>query len=349
MTPIKPLRVSAFDYDLPPGLIAQQPLPRRDESRMMVVDRKRGTIRHGRFNEFADSLDPGDLVILNDTKVIPARIWGTCGGARIEFLFLREFEPGLWSVLCRPAKRVRMGSSLRFAAGFEALVEEVGEEGRRLLNFGKSDVRSVLDDIGFAPLPPYIKRSREDLAARLMDLERYQTVFARKEGAIAAPTAGLHFTEGALRGLRTKGIDVRRITLEVGLATFQPVRTDLVTEHRMLEERYAITPVVARAVNTSKREGRPVTAVGTTVVRALESAWREGEVHSGRRATSLFIYPGFEFHVADRLLTNLHLPRSTLLMLVAAFAGHELIMRAYGEAVREGYRFFSYGDCMLIL
>jgi len=345
----RPLLVSDFDYDLPPELIAQHPLPHRDDSRLMVVDRRIGSIRHEPFKGLAGRLNHGDLLVLNDTKVIPARVWGTCGKAKVEFLFIREVGPGLWDVLCRPARRVREGDAVRFAAGFEARVEGIGEEGKRVLRINRADVRSELDRIGYAPLPPYIKRSREDRTARPEDLARYQTVFAKKEGAVAAPTAGLHFTADTLKGLKSKGIDIRRVTLDVGLATFQPVRAEIVMDHRMLEERYSITPAAARAVNVAKSEGRPVTAVGTTVVRTLESAWQDGLVRSGRRPTSLFIYPGYEFRVVDRLLTNFHLPKSTLLMLVAAFAGRDLILEAYREAVRERYRFFSYGDCMFIL
>jgi S-adenosylmethionine:tRNA ribosyltransferase-isomerase len=349
MTSGKTLRVADFDYDLPPGLIAQHPLPRRDDSRMMVVDRKAGTVRHERFREFAGHMNKGDLLVLNDTRVLPARLWGASGRARIEFLFIREIEPGVWDVLCRPARRVRPGDTVDFPERTKARVAGLGEDGRRLLDFGRTDVRGLLRRSGFAPLPPYIKRPRQDEVARPGDIERYQTVFARKEGAIAAPTAGLHFTRDMLRALQDRGVDVRRVTLDVGLATFQPVRAELVADHRMLAESYAVTPAVAKAVNAAKAEGRPVTAVGTTVVRTLESAWRDGAVRPGRGSTSLFITPGFAFHAVDRLLTNFHLPRSTLLMLVTAFADDDLVMRAYAEAVREGYRFFSYGDCMLIL
>ena len=341
--------VSEFDYDLPPELIAQHPLPRRDDSRMMVVERKTGKIHHGRFRDFADFMNPGDILALNDTKVIPARAWGKSGEAKIEFLFIKELGRGSWEVLCRPARRVRQGDAIHFGPRLEARVEEVGEEGKRILRFGNTDLRAELHEIGYAPLPPYIKRAREDRSARPEDLDRYQTVFARKEGAVAAPTAGLHFTQEAFLKLKTKGVDIRRVTLDVGLATFQPVRAEILTEHKMLEEWYSIKPVVAQAVNTAKAEGRPVTAVGTTVVRTLESAWKDGKVRSGRRASSLFIYPGFEFHAVDRLLTNFHLPKSTLLMLVSAFAGYDLIMEAYRMAVEERYRFFSYGDCMLVL
>jgi S-adenosylmethionine:tRNA ribosyltransferase-isomerase len=315
----------------------------------MVVDRKKGTIRHRRFRDLTDLLNAGDLLALNDTKVIPARIWGTSGEAKIEFLFIRELRPGLWEVLCRPARRVKPGGAISFTSGIKAQIEGVGDEGRRILDLGRIDVRAFLHERGYAPLPPYIKRARQDEAARRGDLDRYQTVFAKNEGAIAAPTAGLHFTREALRALKIKGADVRRVTLDVGLATFQPVRTQLVGDHKMLEETYSVVPAAAKAINAAKSEGRPVTAVGTTVVRTLESAWEDGAVRPGRRATSLFIRPGFEFHVVDRLLTNFHLPRSTLLMLVTAFAGHDLVMRAYREAIRERYRFFSYGDCMLVL
>ena len=316
---------------------------------MMVVDRKTGTIRHRMFREFAEYMSVGDLLVLNDTRVIPAHLWGTSGAAKVEFLFVREISAGAWEVLCRPAKRVREGDTVRFPGGIKARVTGLGEEGRRILDFEKTDVHKLLHRIGFAPLPPYIKRAKQDEAARPEDIDRYQTVFAKKEGAIAAPTAGLHFTKEALLTLKTKGVDLRRVTLDVGLATFQPVRAGLIADHKMLEETYRITPATAEAVNAAKTEGRPVTAVGTTVVRTLESAWETGFVRSGRRSTSLFITPGFESHVVDRLLTNFHLPQSTLLMLVSAFAGYDLVMRAYREAVKEKYRFFSYGDCMLIL
>jgi S-adenosylmethionine:tRNA ribosyltransferase-isomerase len=349
MTSGESLRVTDFDYDLPPDLIAQHPLPHRDDSRMMVVDRKAGTISHGAFRELGGHLNAGDVLVLNDTRVLPARLWGTSGEARIEFLFVRELSPGRWEALCRPAKRVRAGDTVRFPGGTAARVSEPAAEGRRILDFGRTDVRALVHRAGFAPLPPYIKRARQDEVSRPADIERYQTVFARREGAIAAPTAGLHFTKGVLRDLRERGIDIRRITLDVGLATFQPIRADLVAGHRMLAESYAVTPDVAKAVNSAKAEGRPVTAVGTTVVRTLESAWRDGAVRPGYGSTSLFITPGFAFHIVDRLLTNFHLPRSTLLMLVSAFAGYDLTMRAYAEAVRRRYRFFSYGDCMLIV
>jgi S-adenosylmethionine:tRNA ribosyltransferase-isomerase len=343
------MRVSDFNYDLPPELIAQHPLPHRDDSRMMIVERRTGRVRHGLFQELPDFFVAGDFIVLNDTKVIPAKAWGERGAAKIEFLFLKECGPGLWEVLCRPARKLEKGGRIHFGPGLEAFVEEVGDEGKRVLRFDRPDVRAELDRIGYAPLPPYIKRARQDSACRREDLDRYQTVFARKEGAIAAPTAGLHFTKEALADLKVKGVKIRHVTLDVGLATFQPVRAEIVTEHKMLEEWYSVSSVVAHDINVAKIGRRLVTAVGTTVVRTLESAWRDGKLLPGRGSTSLFIYPGYEFHVVDRLLTNFHLPKSTLLMLVAAFAGHDLIMKAYREAVQGRYRFFSYGDCMLIL
>jgi len=344
-----PLKVADFDYDLPPELVAQRPLPRRDDSRMMVVERRTGRTSHRRFRELPEFFSAGDLLVLNDARVIPARAWGERGGAKIEFLFVCEIEPGAWEVLCRPARKLHRGDRASFGRGWEASVEEAGPEGRRVLRFGRPDVRSHLESIGYAPLPPYIKRRRQDQSLRAGDLERYQTIFARKDGVVAAPTAGLHFTQETLAGLERAGAGITKVTLDVGLATFQPVRAEIVTDHRMLEEWYSVPPAAARRINVAKAGRRPVAAVGTTVIRALESAWRDGAVRSGRRATSLFIYPGFEFRVIDRLLTNFHLPKSTLLMLASAFAGRELLLEAYREAVRERYRFFSYGDCMLIL
>ncbi len=334
---------------LPRELIAQQPLAGRDDSRMMVVQRKEGRILHSRFKDFPFFFERGDVLVLNNTRVLPARVWGQCEGKEIEFLLLGEKDRGTWEVLCRPAKRVGVGSEISFSGDQVGRVIGQGTEGKRLISFLKPGVRKWLEKAGFPPLPPYIKRTRQDRAWRSRDLERYQTVFARKEGAIAAPTAGLHFTPRILGEIRKKGIENHFVSLRVGLATFQPVRVERVEDHAMLEETYSIGRTAAESINEAKRQMRPVTAVGTTVVRTLESAWAQGEIRSGTRATSLFIYPGYEFRVVDRLLTNFHLPRSTLLMMVAAFAGTGLIKKAYEEAVREKYRFYSYGDCMLIV
>ena len=345
------MHVSDFNYDLPPELIAQKPLAERDSSRMMVVTRKEGKILHARFKDLPDHLQKGDVLVLNNTKVIPAKVWGKKDGKDVEFLLIKEKEKGVWDVLCRPAKRVKAGDRIEFEPGFRAEVIDAGDDGRRTLKFSAPDVLGHLKKIGFAPLPPYIKRKKENGALRPQDLERYQTIFAEKEGAIAAPTAGLHFTPKVLKDIREKEVLVTDITLDVGLATFQPMRVERLEEHKMLEETYTVPETAASKINQAKKEKRLVIAVGTTVVRTLESAYSsdKGGIQPGRRSTSLFIYPGCEFKVVDKLLTNFHLPKSTLLVLIAAFAGRDLIMEAYREAVREKYRFFSYGDCMLIL
>ena len=316
---------------------------------MMVVRRRQGEIIHARFKDLPEYLGARDVLVLNNTKVIPAKAWGKKDARDVEFLFLKERQTGSWEVLCRPAKRVRPGETIEFSPRFEAQVVGLEPRGKRLLDFSSGDVLAELHKIGYAPLPPYIKRGKGESDLREFDLERYQTVFSRKEGAIAAPTAGLHFTPKSLKGLKANGVQVCSIDLEVGLATFQPVEVERVDDHRMLSERYTISPSAARIINQAKPEGRPVTAVGTTVVRALESAWQNGRIRDGSRLTEIFIFPGFRFRVVDRLLTNFHLPKSTLLMLVSAFASRELILKAYAEAVREKYRFYSYGDCMLIL
>jgi S-adenosylmethionine:tRNA ribosyltransferase-isomerase len=375
------LKISDFDFDLPPELIAQDPLPERDASRMMVVFRREARFAHASFRDLPEYLAAGDVLVLNDTKVIPARTWGRRGEASIEFLFISERAPAEWEVICRPARRLRIGDRVVFAPDFEAVVIETGEEGRRVLRFEMPDVLARLSEIGYAPLPHYIKRKKLDTARRPADLDRYQTVFAARAGAIAAPTAGLHFTPALLDRLEKAGVDEVRITLNVGPATFQPVRVANLEDHRMGREAYEISPEAAAAINAAKGAGRPVLAVGTTVVRTLESAARvydgggqiptrgpssETEtpaghpfnekagivtdlVPTGKGSTNLFIYPVFHFRIVDRLLTNFHLPQSTLLALVSAFAGRELILDAYREAIRERYRFFSYGDCMLIL
>jgi S-adenosylmethionine:tRNA ribosyltransferase-isomerase len=288
-------------------------------------------------------------LVLNDSKVIPARVWGKNKDSEIEFLFLQETEKGIWEVLCRPAKKVKFGDIIHFSPKLRGEVIQEGLEGRRHIRFKTENVLTELREIGYAPLPPYIKRKRSQIDIRPTDLERYQTVFAHQDGSIAAPTAGLHFTPPMLNSIKAKGVELETITLELGLATFQPVRAIRVEDHQMLEERYSISENVAKTINTAKKEKRPVIAVGTTSVRTLESAYTAEEVQPGTRSTGLFIYPGYLFQVVDRLLTNFHLPKSTLLMLVSAFAGSDFIKRAYAEAITHKYRFYSYGDCMLIL
>jgi S-adenosylmethionine:tRNA ribosyltransferase-isomerase len=343
------MKISEFDYDLLPHLIAQGPIPQRDRSRMMVLDRDTGRIQHKKFYELPEYLQKGDILVLNDTKVIPAKVWGKKEGKDIEFLFLKELEKGKWEALCRPAKKVRLNDTISFSATLTGQVTAVKLEGRRILRFSSSDIPGELKKIGYAPLPPYIKRKKEDSELREFDLEKYQTQYAQKDGSIAAPTAGLHFTPQVLNQIQDKGIEIVKITLNVGLATFQPVRAESVEEHLMLEETYSISEKAARSINTAKKSSRPVIAVGTTTVRALESSFKEGKVIPGTQSTRLFIYPGYRFQVVDKLLTNFHLPRSTLLMLVSAFAGVGHTKRAYEEAVKRSYRFYSYGDCMFIV
>lgn len=338
-----------FDYELPLELIAQTPLPKREQSRMMILHRRTGEIIHSRFEEFPDYLDKGDVLTLNNTKVIPARTWGKTEGKEIEFLFLKESQEGSWEVLCRPAKKARLGDVISFSPGFEGIIVKVEPEGKRVIRFSSGNVLSSLKKIGFAPLPPYIKRKKKSVELREQDLERYQTVFARKEGAIAAPTAGLHFTPQILERIKTKQVQVAEISLDVGLATFQPIRAKRIKDFNMLEETYSVSQEVSQIINEAKKESRPIIAVGTTSVRTLESAFKNRKIHPGRNSTNLFIYPGYEFKAVDRLLTNFHLPKSTLLMLVAAFAGLDFVKKAYKEAIRQKYRFYSYGDCMFIL
>jgi S-adenosylmethionine:tRNA ribosyltransferase-isomerase len=344
------LLVSDFDYHLPPELIAQNPLKERDRSRMMILERRSGEIIHSHFSEIVEWLGGNDVLVLNSSRVIPARVWGAKKDGRpIEFLFLKKRGKKTWEVLCRPARRVRTGDKMTFSEDFSGEVIKEEAEGRRVIRFPVGDVIARLKKTGFAPLPPYIKRKKDDDRLRDLDLERYQTVFAQKDGSIAAPTAGLHFTPQLLQKIKSRGAHVCMLSLDVGLATFQPIRAEKVENHRMLEESYAVPLEMARLTTEAKKEDRPITAVGTTSVRALESAYENGRVRPGRASTNLFIYPGYTFKVVDRLLTNFHLPRSSLLMLVSAFAGLGFIQKAYAEAVRRRYRFYSYGDCMLIL
>ncbi|MEE8378497.1 MAG: tRNA preQ1(34) S-adenosylmethionine ribosyltransferase-isomerase QueA [Candidatus Aminicenantaceae bacterium] len=343
------MRLSDFDFFLPPERIAQKPKKERDASRMMILNRDSGDITHSSFREFPNYLHKQDTLVLNNSRVFPARAWGKKGRITIEFLFLQETEEKTWEVICRPAKKVRMGDEILFSPNLNGCVVGVGTEGKRRLRFQGGNVLQELNTIGYAPLPPYIKRKQNQLDMKNIDLARYQTVFARKKGSIAAPTAGLHFTKTLLQSLQDKGVNLAEITLDVGLATFQPVREDVIENHEMLKESYTIDDQTALVINTAKSESKPIVAVGTTSVRTLESAYANGQIRAGTKTTDLFIYPGFSFQVVDRLLTNFHLPKSTLLMMIAAFAGLDLIKEAYARAVEQKYMFFSYGDCMLIL
>jgi S-adenosylmethionine:tRNA ribosyltransferase-isomerase len=342
-----------FDYDLPESAVADRPAP-RGESRLLVLDRE-GPERHRRIKDLPAILRPGDLVVVNDTRVIPARLFGRRAGGgegQVELLLVEKRDEREWEALAKPGRRTRPGTVIELGDGLTAEVLAKREDGRHLVRFS-APVEGHLDRLGHIPLPPYIKRP-DDPA----DRERYQTVFARNPGAIAAPTAGLHFSTELVEKLGERGIEIAAVTLHVGIGTFKPVTAELVHEHRMESERYVVSEETAAALARARARGGRVVAVGTTVVRTLESAAASGsggggggEVRPGEGATELFITPGFAFQVVDVLLTNFHLPRSTLLMLVSAFAGSAgktRVLAAYREAVAEGYRFYSYGDAMLV-
>jgi len=339
------LKLSAFDYNLPDALIAQEPASIRDQSRLMVLDRKTGGIEHRIFSDIEKQLVPGDLLVLNDTKVIPCRLFAKKpGGGKAEIFLLSEQGVNLWDALVKGGGPT--GMRLCLDQGIEAEIMALRDDGVRRVRFlGVHDIRALLPEIGKTPLPPYIKRE-----AVASDRERYQTVYASQEGAVAAPTAGLHFTRELMKKLVDKGIELATITLHVGPGTFQPVKVENIAEHCMRQERYAISDDAAAAINRAREEGRRIIAVGTTSVRTLETAAIGGnKVLSGEGNSELFVYPGFKFKVANGIITNFHLPKSTLLMLVSAFAGRENILAAYQQAVEEKYRFYSYGDAMLIL
>ncbi|MBK9062307.1 MAG: tRNA preQ1(34) S-adenosylmethionine ribosyltransferase-isomerase QueA [Acidobacteria bacterium] len=349
--------VAEFDFELPPEAIAQRPAP-RGTARLMTLDRASGAFAHGSVADLPGLLGAGDVLVLNDTKVIPARIFGTDEkGRRTEFLLVQREDsssgPELWRCLAKPGRRVKAGRKFSFEGDWTAELESRSVEGglytlRFTKHGSKEDLLLSLQSIGSAPLPPYIHRPNG--VADAQDRLDYQTVFAREPGAIAAPTAGLHFTESMLAETAARGVTIARVTLHVGLGTFKPVKSDRVEDHRMDFERAFIPEDTAAAVNRAKDEGRRVVAVGTTSVRTLEASARlhRGRVAPGAFETDLFLVPGAEFRVVDALLTNFHLPRSTLLMLLSAFAGRERVLAAYREAVRAGYRFFSYGDAMFV-
>ncbi len=346
--------ISDFDYNLPPELIAQEPLADRSASRMLVVDRTAGTWAHRQFQDLPDYLRAGDCLVLNDTRVLPARlITRRPGGGRMELLLLRPVVEQVWEALARPARRLRVGTVLEFGGRLTASVLTQGAEGVVQVQLDcQGDLLSALEEVGLTPLPPYIRRphQEEDTAHERADRERYQTVYAQTPGAVAAPTAGLHFTPEMLAALETRGVAVARLTLHVGLGTFRPVTVDRIEEHRMHAEYYSVSEEAAQQINARRAAGGRVLAVGTTVVRTLETvADAQGRVLSGEGRSDIFLYPGYRFRAVDLLLTNFHLPRSTLLMLVSAFAGRKLVLATYRAAVEERYRFYSYGDCMLVI
>lgn len=338
---------SDFYYDLPEELIAQTPVEPRNSSRMMCVDRKTGEISHDRFYNLCDKLKKGDLLVMNDSRVIPARLYGEKIGNQtfIEFLLLEQKGDKIWEIICRPGKKAKVGTRFSFGGGrLVAEVIEVKDDGNRIVKFEcEGNFFTALDDVGQMPLPPYI-------TAKLEDRERYQTVYSKELGSAAAPTAGLHFTPDQLAELRERGIKTAFVTLHVGLGTFRPVKEDNVLNHKMHSEHYHLPKETADLINETKSNGGRVIAVGTTTCRTLESVasfYNEIAEHDGY--TDIFIYPGYEFKCIDGLITNFHLPESTLIMLVSAFMGYDNTMNAYKTAVEERYRFFSFGDCMCIL
>lgn len=340
------LKKSDFYFDLPEELIAQDPLEDRSSSRLLVLDKKTGETSHHIFKEILTFLNPGDCLVLNNTKVIPARLFGKKEdtGAVIEVLLLKRKENDIWETLVKPGKKCKPGTGLVFGEGLlHATVLETVEDGNRLIQFSYEGIfEEILDKLGEMPLPPYITH-------KLEDKNRYQTVYAKYEGSAAAPTAGLHFTKELLKEIEEKGIETAYVTLHVGLGTFRPVKTDNILEHHMHSEFYQVTEEAAEKINRAKKEGHRVICVGTTSCRTVESAADDnGVVKPGCGNTEIFIYPGYQFKVLDALITNFHLPESTLVMLVSALAGREHILNAYEEAIREKYRFFSFGDAMLI-
>lgn len=345
--------LSEYDYNLPEELIAQMPADKRDNSRMMVLDRKDRTVSHKHFYDIVDLIEPNSLLVMNNTKVLPARLIGHKDtGAKIEVFLLSQKEDNCWDVLIKPSKRVKPDTIIKISdeLSVRALkrLEENGEWLVELL-FEGSNVLDVLHRNGNIPLPPYIERKIANDDLKKLDFERYQTVYAKDEGSVAAPTAGLHFTQEILKKLQDKGVELCEVTLNVGLGTFRPVQCENVLEHKMHSETFEISAKSAKQITKAKQESRPIIAVGTTTVRTLETAYQQfGKICECHSASELFIYPPYEFKVIDKLITNFHLPKSTLLMLVSALAGKDFIFDAYQEAIENKYRFFSYGDCMFI-
>ena len=340
------MKVKDFYFELPKELIAQHPLEKRDESRLMILNKKSGEVEHRVFKDIIDYLNPGDCLVLNDTRVMPARLYGAKegSGGKMEFLLLKRYEDDIWETLVKPGKRGRVGAKFVFGNGeLKAEVVEVLESGNRKVKFYYDGIfEEVLDKLGEMPLPPYIEE-------KLEDRERYQTVYSREVGSAAAPTAGLHFTEELIHHINEKGIKIAFVTLHVGLGTFRPVKAEDIQDHEMHSEYYILDKKNAEIINNAKRSGKRVIAVGTTSNRTLESiANEDGEVKEQSGYTSIFIYPGYRFKIVDAIITNFHLPESTLIMLISAFSTREIVMNAYKIAVENKYRFFSFGDAMFI-
>lgn len=343
--------VSEFDYELPKELIAQTPSDKRENSRMMVLNRREESIEHKHFYDIVDYFGENDVIVLNNTRVIPARLFGHKEtGALLEVFLLKQIAGKTWQVLLNPSKRVKEDMIIKISDELSLKVLTREDQGKWLVEmFYNGNFYEILDRVGKIPLPPYIERSMTDDQLKNLDYERYQTVYAQRRGSVAAPTAGLHFTSDILKKLENKGTQICYVTLNVGLGTFRPVKSENILEHKMDSEEYEISKETAKIITDGVKAGKKITAVGTTTVRTLETCMQKfDEILEVIDDSTLFIYPGFKFRIVDRLLTNFHLPKSTLIMLVSAFAGKDFVFRAYDEAVREKYRFYSYGDCMLI-
>ena len=347
------MHINEFDYELPEELIAQRPSEKRENSKMMVLDRANHQIQHKNFFNIVDYLDENCVLILNNTKVMPARLYGYKDtGAKIEVFLLKKYDgENRWEVLIRPSKRVKVGTIVRISDELSVeILMPLPDDGKWLVKMiYDGDLFEILHRVGNIPLPPYIERKMASEELKQLDFERYQTVYAKNEGSVAAPTAGLHFTEDILNQLNAKGVEIGYVTLDVGIGTFRPVKCENILEHKMDSEAFEISEETADLINRAKSQGKKIVAVGTTTVRTLETAYKTfGEIKACRSASELFIYPPYEFKVVDKLITNFHLPKSTLLMLVSALASRQFIFEGYAEAIKEKYRFYSYGDCMLI-
>lgn len=345
--------LSEYDYNLPEELIAQMPADKRDNSRMMVLNREDRTVSHKHFYDIVDLIEPNSLLVMNNTKVLPARLIGHKDtGAKIEVFLLSQKDGDCWDVLIKPSKRVKPDTIIKISDELSVrAIKRLEENGEWLVEliYEGNNVLDVLHRNGNIPLPPYIERKIANDDLKKLDFERYQTVYAKDEGSVAAPTAGLHFTQEILKKLEMKGVELCEVTLNVGLGTFRPVQCENVLDHKMHSETFEISAKASEQINRAKQEGRPIIAVGTTTVRTLETAYQQfGKICECHSSSELFIYPPYEFKVIDNLITNFHLPKSTLLMLVSALAGKEFIFEAYKEAIENKYRFFSYGDCMYI-
>ena len=346
--------LSEFDYELPEELIAQIPADKRENSKMMVLNRNNKTVEHKHFYDIADLIDENSLVVLNNTKVMPARLFGVKEetGAKIEIFLLKEVNGKNWETLIKPSKRVKENTVIKISNELSAkILQKTEEDGGWIVELIYSgNILDVLHRNGNIPLPPYIERKLKNDEITKLDFERYQTVYAKDEGSVAAPTAGLHFTEEILQKLKNKGVEITYITLNVGLGTFRPVKCENILEHKMHAEKFCVSKQSADMINNARKSGRKVIAVGTTTVRTLETVYQKyGKIMPGNDKSELFIYPPYEFKVIDRLITNFHLPKSTLLMLVSAFAGKDFVFKAYQDAISNKYRFYSYGDCMYII